>query len=63
MAMKFWDRQMGQLGEQFGGGVLRAIAEAQQRVTIQRIERGKMRSIAYTEQEIVAAAQRGMEVR
>jgi hypothetical protein len=32
-------------------------------ITIQRIERGKERSTAYTEQEIVAAAQRGMEVR
>ena len=32
-------------------------------VTIQRLERGKSRSIAYTEQEIIAAAQRGMEVR
>ena len=32
-------------------------------VTIQRVERGKTRSTAYTEQEIIAAAQRGMEVR
>lgn len=32
-------------------------------VTIQRLERGKARSTAYTEQEIIAAAQRGMEVR
>ena len=32
-------------------------------VTIQRVERGKTRSVAYSEQEIIAAAQRGMEVR
>ena len=32
-------------------------------VTIQRVERGKTRSTAYSEQEIIAAAQRGMEVR
>jgi predicted ATP-dependent endonuclease of OLD family len=32
-------------------------------VTIQRIERGKHASVAYTEQEIIAAAERGMEVR
>ena len=32
-------------------------------VTIQRLERGKTRSTAYNEQEIIAAAKRGMEVR
>jgi AAA15 family ATPase/GTPase len=32
-------------------------------VTIQRLERGETKSVAYTEQEIVAAANRGMEVR
>jgi hypothetical protein len=32
-------------------------------ITIQRVERGKTRSTAYSEQEIIAAAQRGMEVR
>ena len=32
-------------------------------VTIQRIERGKKRSVAYTEREIVIAAEHGMEVR
>jgi hypothetical protein len=32
-------------------------------ITIQRVEQGKSRSIAYTEREIIAAAQRGMEVR
>jgi ABC-type branched-subunit amino acid transport system ATPase component len=32
-------------------------------VTIQRVEQGKTRSTAYSEQEIIAAAQRGMEVR
>ena len=32
-------------------------------VTIQRVERGKTQSTAYSEQEIIAAAQRGMEVR
>ena len=32
-------------------------------VTIQRVERGKARSVAYTEQQIVAAAEHGMEVR
>jgi len=32
-------------------------------VTIQRLERGKSRSTAYSEQEIMAAAERGMEVR
>ena len=32
-------------------------------VTIQRLERGKTRSIAYTEQEIIAVARHGMEVR
>jgi hypothetical protein len=32
-------------------------------VTIQRVERGKARSVAFTEQEIRAAAERGMEVR
>jgi ABC-type branched-subunit amino acid transport system ATPase component len=32
-------------------------------VTIQRIDRGRSRSVAFTEQEIVAAASRGTEVR
>lgn len=32
-------------------------------VTIQRIERSKIRSVAYTEQEIIASANRGNEVR
>ncbi len=32
-------------------------------VTIQRVERSKLRSTAYSEQEIIAAAERGMEVR
>ena len=32
-------------------------------VTIQRVERGKKRSVAYTEREIVIAAEHGMEVR
>jgi ABC-type branched-subunit amino acid transport system ATPase component len=32
-------------------------------VTIQRLERGKAKAIQYSEQEIVAAAERGMEVR
>ena len=32
-------------------------------ITIQRIERGKTRSVAYTEQEIVAASERHLEVR
>ena len=32
-------------------------------ITIQRIERGKERSVAYSEQEIVAAARRHLEVR
>ena len=32
-------------------------------VTIQRVERGKTQSTAYSEQEIIAAAQRGTEVR
>ncbi len=32
-------------------------------ITIQRIERDRQVAIGYTEQEIIAAAQRGMEVR
>ncbi len=32
-------------------------------ITIQRIERDRSRAVAYTEQEIIAAAKRGMEVR
>ena len=32
-------------------------------VTIQRLERAATRSVAYTEQEIVAVADRGVEVR
>jgi energy-coupling factor transporter ATP-binding protein EcfA2 len=32
-------------------------------ITIQRIERGKEVAVGYTEQEIIAAAERGMEVR
>jgi len=32
-------------------------------ITIQRIERGKGRSVAYTEQEIVIAAEHGTEAR
>ena len=32
-------------------------------ITIQRIERGKKVAVGYTEQEIIAAAERGMEVR
>jgi len=32
-------------------------------ITIQRLEKNKKRAVAYTEQEIVAAAERGMEVR
>jgi predicted ATPase len=32
-------------------------------ITIQRIDQGKKKSVAYTEQEIIAAAKRGMEVR
>ena len=32
-------------------------------VTIQRIERGRERAVAYTEQEIIAAAERDIEVR
>ena len=43
--------------------VCRDSVSEQSEVTIQRIERGKSRSTAYNEQEIIAAAQRGMEVR
>ena len=43
--------------------VCRSSATEGNEVTIQRVERGKSRSIVYTEQEIIAAAKRGMEVR
>jgi hypothetical protein len=43
--------------------VCREDVSAGSEVTIQRIEREKGRSVAYTEQEIVAAARRGLEVR
>ena len=43
--------------------VCRDSVSEQSEVTIQRVERGKTRSTAYSEQEIIAAAERGMEVR
>lgn len=43
--------------------VCREYVSAGSEVTIQRIEREKGQSVTYTEQEIVAAARRGMEVR
>lgn len=43
--------------------VRRGHVSAGSEVTIQRVERHSAQSVAYTEQEIVAAAERGMEVR
>jgi ABC-type branched-subunit amino acid transport system ATPase component len=43
--------------------VCRDFVSENSEVTIQRVEREKTRSTAYSEQEIIAAAQRGMEVR
>ena len=41
----------------------RDTVSSESEVTIQRIERGKQQAIAFTEQEIVIAASRGIEVR
>jgi hypothetical protein len=43
--------------------VCRDTVSVNSEVTIQRVERGKAKSTAYSEQEIIAAAKRGMEVR
>lgn len=44
-------------------GIAREARSEKSEVTIQRIEKGKKRAVMYSEQEIVAAAERGMEVR
>lgn len=43
--------------------ILHADAGEEKDVTIQRLERDKQRAVAFTEQEIVVAAERGIEVR
>jgi predicted ATPase len=43
--------------------ISRESVSKQSEITIQRIERGKERSVAYSEQEIIAAARRHLEVR
>ena len=43
--------------------ISRSDVEAESRVSIQRIERGKNKAVAFSEQEIVIAAERSIEVR